>query len=159
MLVGILTVSESVYRGRRTDVSGERVRTWVASVGDQVAEALVVPDDRSLIEEALIRLADQSEVELILTTGGTGLAPTDVTPEATRAVIEREVPGIVEAMRVHALAKSPRAMLSRAVAGVRKRTLIVNLPGSPKGVDESLELVYPHLAHAVALIRERPAGH
>lgn len=159
MLVGIVTVSDGVYNGRRNDESGERVRAFVEAAGDHVAEALVVPDERSLIEEALIHLVDQKDVELLLTTGGTGLAPRDVTPEATRAVIEREVPGIGEAMRLFALEKSPRAMLSRAVAGVRKRSLIVNLPGSPKGVEESLELLYPHLAHAVALIRERPAGH
>lgn len=159
MLVAIVTVSDGVYRGARRDESGARVRSVVEAAGDRVIEALVVPDERPLIEEVLIRLADQIGVELVLTTGGTGLGPRDVTPEATRAVIEKEVPGIAEAMRVQALEKSPRAMLSRGIAGVRKRTLIVNLPGSPRGVEESLEIVYPSLAHAVALIRERPAGH
>lgn len=159
MLVGIVTVSDGVYGGSREDESGRRLRSLVEAAGDQVVEALVVPDERGLIEEALIHLVDRHGVELVLTTGGTGLAPRDVTPEATRAVIEKEVPGIAEAMRVLALDKSPRAMLSRGIAGVRRRALIVNFPGSPKGVEESFKIVYPHLSHAVALLRERPAGH
>ena len=111
------------------------------------------------IEAVVVELVDTLDVDLVLTTGGTGLAPRDVTPEATRRVIDREAPGIAEAMRYYSLAKSPRAMLSRAIAGVRRNTLIVNLPGSVRGVKECLDAIYAQLPHAVSLIRQAPVDH
>jgi molybdenum cofactor synthesis domain-containing protein len=116
----------------------------------------VVPDDSPSIQATLMDWADQARLDLILTTGGTGFAPRDVTPEATRAVIEREAPGLAEAMRAASLAKTPHAMLSRAVCGIRGRTLVINLPGSPKAARENLETILPAIPHAIALLRESP---
>jgi molybdenum cofactor synthesis domain-containing protein len=123
------------------------------------SEAVVIPDEQPLIERTLTRLADERDLDLVLTTGGTGLAPRDVTPQATRAVIDFEVPGLAEAMRAVSLGKTPAAMLSRAVAGVRRHTLIVNLPGNPKGVRECLEAILPALPHAVALLHSEVGDH
>src|SRR5690606_15064827 len=127
--------------------------------GHQIVAHRIVPDEGEAIQQALLEMVDEIDVELVLTTGGTGVAPRDVTPEATRSILEKEVPGIPEAMRYHSLAQSPRAMLTRAAAGVRKASLIVNLPGSVRGVQECLDAIYPQLVHAVALIRQRPHDH
>ena len=148
--VAILTVSDRSAEGTRQDESGAVIREMVtASLDANIVAYLVVPDERPAIEAALRGWADRREADLVLTTGGTGLAPRDVTPEATRAVVEREVPGIPEAMRAASLAKTPFAMLSRMVAGTRGQTLIVNLPGSPKAVRENLAVVLPALPHAL----------
>ncbi len=159
MRVGVVTVSDGVFYGHREDESGRAICEVVQHAGHVVVSHRVVPDEMEAIKAALFEMVDELDVDLVLTTGGTGVAPRDVTPEATRAILEKEVPGIPEAMRYHGLAKSPRAMFSRAVAGVRKRTLIVNLPGSVRGVQESLEAIYSELEHAVALIRGQPVDH
>lgn len=150
MRVAILTLSDT--RGPREDESGRVVASLVEGWPEAVVvERALLPDDREAIEAALKRLADEVKVALVLTTGGTGVAPRDVTPEATIAVCDRLVPGLPEVMRAASLAKTPMAALSRAVAGLRGSTLIVNLPGSPKGARECLEAVAPVLPHAVTL--------
>lgn len=157
MRVGVITISDGVYHQRRDDESGRAIVDWVRRAGDEVAEHRIVPDELGAIESVLMHMADRLDLDLVLSTGGTGLGPRDVTPEATRRVIEREVPGIAEAMRAKSLEKTPMAMLSRAVAGVRRETLIVNLPGSPKGVRECLEFIYAQLPHACEILRGRTA--
>jgi molybdopterin adenylyltransferase len=157
--VGILTASTLGARGEREDTSGLAIRELVAQIDGNVEAYRVVTDDRTIIATALREWADDLGLDLILTTGGTGLSPTDVTPEATRDVIEREVPGLAEAMRLEGLKYTPRAMLSRAMAGIRGRTLIVNLPGSPKGVRESLGAILGVLPHALEILQRRPTDH
>jgi molybdopterin adenylyltransferase len=159
--VGILTISTKGAAGAREDASGEVIRELVTAppFSATVAERAIVADDRAAIEAILRRWADEQRLDLILTTGGTGLSPTDVTPEATLAVLERQALGIVEAMRQETVAKTPFAMLSRAVAGTRGATLIINLPGSPKGVRECLEVVLPVLPHAIELVSGRHTEH
>ena len=163
MRVGILTISDRSARGDRPDASGPAIAELLAArlPGVETATA-VAPDEIPAIRETLIEWADRRQLDLILTTGGTGFAPRDVTPEATRAVIERETPGIPEALRSASLRITPHAMLSRAAAGIRGRTLIVNLPGSPKAVRENLEVLIPILPHALAVLQDSPnaeAGH
>jgi len=148
MKIGILCVSDRCSRGACEDRSGALIREIVASVSTQT-DYLLVPDEKDEIQTALIKLADQAHCDVVFTTGGTGFAPRDVTPEATLAVIDRAAPGISEAIRAKSLLITPHAMLSRAVSGIRSKTLIVNLPGSPKAVRESLEIVLPILPHAV----------
>lgn len=148
----VLTVSDRSARGERPDESGPAAAAMLAAAGYQVAAQSVVPDERGEIEAALAALAEAGTA-LVVTTGGTGFSPRDVTPEATAAVCQRMVPGIPEAMRLASLAVTPRAMLSRAAAGIRDRTLIVNLPGSPKAVRENLEAVLPALRHGLEVLR------
>ncbi|MBU0495359.1 MAG: MogA/MoaB family molybdenum cofactor biosynthesis protein [Chloroflexi bacterium] len=154
---GILTVSDRSARGEREDASGPLLAQLAQErLGAQVTLTAIVPDERAEIATILRRWADEDRLDLVLTTGGTGLAPRDVTPEATRDVIERETPGLAEAMRAASLRVTPHAMLSRAVAGIRGRCLIVNLPGSPKAVRENLDTIAPALPHGLALLQEAP---
>jgi molybdopterin adenylyltransferase len=158
----VLTISDRSARGERQDSSGPALVDLIKSQGWTVTRTEILPDDLNILRESLTILVDRGEVDIILTTGGTGFAPRDVTPEATRAVIEREAPGLVEAMRSASAAKSPHAMLSRAVAGIRGKVLIINLPGSPKAAVENLQVVLPALDHAVQLLKDDPraeAGH
>ncbi|HEY8486417.1 MAG TPA: MogA/MoaB family molybdenum cofactor biosynthesis protein [Limnochordales bacterium] len=156
---GVVTVSDGVSAGRREDRSGELLCRLVEQAGGRVEFRRVVPDEAEQIRRVLLEAADVHRLDLVVTTGGTGLAPRDVTPEATLSVVERLVPGLPEAMRWAALARTPTAMLSRAVAGVRGRTLIVNLPGSPRGVQESWQAIAGQLPHAVALLRGEQGLH
>lgn len=158
--IGVLTISDSGAKGVREDTSGERIRAMVSQLPEAViSEGAIIPDEREQIEATLREWSDEKQVNLILTTGGTGLAPRDVTPEATKAVIEREAPGIAEAMRAASLQHTPFGMLSRGVAGTRGHTLIINLPGSPKAVQECLECILPVLPHAINLLIEGPKEH
>ena len=158
--VGVLTISDSGAKGAREDTSGEKIRELVMQLPEAVISAgAIIPDERELIESTLCEWCDDKHLNLIITTGGTGLAPRDITPEATKAVIDREAPGIAEAMRSVSLQHTPFGMLSRGVAGTRGRTLIINLPGSPKAVKECLEYVLPVLPHAINLLVEGPREH
>jgi molybdenum cofactor synthesis domain-containing protein len=151
---GIITVSDRSSRGEREDLSGPEIRKWAENNNISVEKEAIVPDEADQIRKILIELSDEG-IELLLTTGGTGFAPRDVTPEATKEVIEREAPGFAEAMRMKSLEITPHAMLSRAVSGIRKRTLIINLPGSPKGARENLQFIEKAIPHAVDLLRNK----
>lgn len=155
---GILTLSDRSSRGERPDSSGPALARHIEAEGWSVTKQSILPDEESAIREILASWADSQDLDILLTTGGTGFSPRDVTPEATRAVIEREAPGLAEAMRAASLKITPHAMLSRVVAGIRKKTLIINLPGSPKGAVENLQVITPVLSHAVQLLREDPAS-
>lgn len=155
---GVLTLSDRSAKGERADVSGPALADLVHARGWSVVKQAILPDDESTIHAALTEWADSGELDIILTTGGTGFAPRDVTPEATRKVIQREAPGLAEAMRADSLKKTPHAMLSRAVAGIRGRTLIINLPGSPKGAVENLQTVLSVLPHAIQLLTDDPTS-
>ncbi len=152
--IGVITVSDKGSRGERVDESGPAITEMVESLG-KVVSYLVLPDDLDVLKEALTDLSDREKVDLIFTTGGTGLSPRDNTPEATLAVIGREVPGLAEAMRQESMKKTNRAMLSRAVAGIRNCTLIINLPGSVKAVTECLEVILPALPHGLEILSGR----
>jgi molybdenum cofactor synthesis domain-containing protein len=157
--VAILTISDRSSRGERPDTSGPALAELVKSQEWQVVGQEIVSDDLESIKEKFQKWSDSGETDVILATGGTGFARRDVTPEATRAIVERLTPGLDEAMRSASLQITPHAMLSRAVSGIRKQTLIINLPGSPKGATENLQVVLPALEHAVHLLREEDAGH
>ena len=152
----MLTVSDGVVAGTREDASGDLLGDLLLAEGYEVTRR-VVPDETEAIAGAILELADEARV--VLTTGGTGVAPRDVTPEATRSVIDREAPGIAEAIRADSLAKTPHALLSRGVAGVHNRTLVVNLPGSPGGCRDGFAVLRPALAHAVGLLADEPTSH
>ena len=152
-----MTVSDRSFRGERPDAGGPLVAEMLKNAGYEVVTTAIVPDEQDQIEEKLRQIADSGEVQLLVTTGGTGFAPRDVTPEATLSVCERLTPGIPEAMRYASMQVTNRAMLSRAQAGIRKGTLIINLPGSPKAAKENLEAVLPALAHGLEMLSGRPA--
>lgn len=154
--IGILTVSDRSSRGERTDASGPALVEIIQTKGWDVAETLIVPDDLDVLRDTLILWVDSGDMDIILTTGGTGFAPRDITPEATRTVVDKLAPGLAEAMRIASLQITPHAMLSRAIAGIRGRVLIVNLPGSPKAARENLQVILPVLGHAVQLLCDSP---
>ena len=156
---GILTVSDRSSRGERSDESGPALVELVKERNWQVVRRDIVPDELEAIKSLMSSWADSGEIDVLLTTGGTGFAPRDVTPEATSSIVERLTPGLDEAMRAASLKITPYAMLSRAISGIRKRTLIINLPGSPKGAGENFREIIPVLEHAVKLLREEEAGH
>lgn len=143
--IGILTISDKGFRGERVDKSGEVIRRKIAVLSGKILKYEIIPDEQKIIKNKLIDFADRKKIDLIITTGGTGLSPRDVTPEATLEVIDKEVPGIPQIMRFESLKKTPHAMISRAIAGIRGQSLIINLPGSPKAVDECLEIILPIL--------------
>ncbi|MCU0484902.1 MAG: MogA/MoaB family molybdenum cofactor biosynthesis protein [Anaerolineales bacterium] len=160
--VGIVTVSDRSASGERPDASGPALKQRIVAEGWQVTRQAITPDELIGLQDLLAEWADSGECDVILTTGGTGFSPRDITPEATLAVITRAAPGLVEAMRQASLRVTPHAMLSRAVAGLRARTILINLPGSPRGAVENLEVILPVLPHAVQLLQEDPraeAGH
>ena len=159
MRLAILTISDAGSRGERADVSGDAIAAWATTKGYTLAARSLVPDETGRIAATLAGWADGDTADLILTTGGTGLSPRDVTPEATRAVLDKEAPGIAEALRVSVLPRFPRAALSRGTAGVRGRTLIVNLPGSTGGVRDGLGVLDPIIDHAVQIVRGEHTTH
>lgn len=151
--VGIITVSDKGSRGEREDKAGPAIQEMVEAKGWQVAATAIIPDEQKIIEAKLVEYADDLKLDVIFTTGGTGFAERDVTPEATLAVIDKQAPGLAEAMRLESLKVTPTAMLSRATAGIRGRTVIVNLPGSPKAVRECLAVILPALEHGVEILQ------
>ena len=151
--VGILTISDKGSRGEREDLSGKVIEEIVKKINGEVKYYQIIPDEKDIIQEELIKAVDKLHLDLILTTGGTGLGKRDVTPEATSAIIEKEVPGISEIIRSESFKKTNRAILSRGMAGIRKESLIINLPGSPKGVRESLEIILEALPHGIEILK------
>jgi len=157
--IGILTISDKGWRGQRHDESGNAIRDGLSSLDNRVVKYEVVPDEADVIAEKLTEWADEGGIDLILTTGGTGLGPRDTTPEATLSVVDKIAPGFTEAMRAETFKMVPYAILSRAVAGIRGRCLIINLPGSPKAVRECLEVVLPVIPHAIEIIKGEVTEH
>lgn len=145
----ILTISDKGSRGERQDTSGPQLQGQLTNAGFRIVDYIIVPDQQELIRETIVKWVDQDQIDLIVTTGGTGLSPSDRTPEATRPLLDFEIPGIPEAMRITSFAKTPNAVLSRGVAGIRKESLIINLPGSERAARENLEVVLPALHHAL----------
>ncbi len=150
---GIITVSDKGSRGEREDISGREIRKLLEGISVKVVDYEIIPDEKDIIIDKLLEYADRKNLDLIVTTGGTGVSPRDVTPDATLEVIEKEIQGMSEAMRRESAAATPHAMISRAVTGVRKNSLIINLPGSPKGATENLVVVLPALRHAIEKIK------
>jgi molybdenum cofactor synthesis domain-containing protein len=150
---GIITVSDRGSQGAREDLSGPEVARLLQGIDCRIEQTVIVPDETDRIREILVRFADEEKLDLIVTTGGTGVSPRDVTPDATLAVIQKEIPGMAEAMRRASAAKTPHAMISRAIVGIRGASLIVNLPGSPRGARENLEVLLPAIPHAVEKIK------
>ncbi len=150
---GIITISDRGWRGEREDISGREVRKLLEGMSIEVLDYEIIPDEKEIIVDKLIKFTDKRRLDLIVTTGGTGVSPRDVTPDATLEVIEKEVPGMAEAMRRESAALTPHAMISRAVTGIRKNSLIINLPGSPKSVRENLTVILPALRHALEKIK------
>jgi len=146
---GIITVSDKGSQGKREDLSGPAIAEMLAGAAIQIKQTLIIPDEVDQIQQAIIKFADVEKLDLILTTGGTGVSPRDLTPDATLKVIDKEIPGMAEAMRIASMKITPHAMISRAIAGIRGRTLIINLPGSPKGAKENLAVILPALRHAI----------
>ena len=159
MRIAVLTVSDAGSRGERADTSGDAIVAWAAARGDSIAARALVPDDAAAIVSCLLGWCDADVADLVLTTGGTGLSPRDLTPEATRVVLEREAPGIAERIRVSCMESFPRAALSRGLAGVRHRSLIVNLPGSTGGVRDALAALAPIVQHACDILRGEVTDH
>jgi molybdenum cofactor synthesis domain-containing protein len=155
--VGILTISDKGWRGEREDLSGPEIRRLISGLPARVEAYEVIPDEEEIILQKLLDYADGKKLDLILTTGGTGLSPRDVTPEATRRVLHKEIPGMAEAMRAQAMKITPLAMLSRATAGIRGQSLILNLPGSPQAVRENLAVILPVLKHALEKVQGDPS--
>jgi molybdopterin adenylyltransferase len=155
--VAILTISDKGSKGEREDSSGPLIQEMIKDLPAEVTHYEIIPDEKEMIVQALKKSADQLKADLILTTGGTGMSPRDVTPDATLQVVERQVPGFAEAMRAESLKKTPHAMISRAVSGIRGSTLIVNLPGSPKSVKENLAVILPALPHALSKLKGDPS--
>ena len=153
----IITVSDKGAEGKREDTTGPIISKLLTKVGFVKKELIIIPDNKELIKEKICYLADELKVDLVVTNGGTGVSPEDITPEATKEVIDKEIPGMAEAMRSESLKKTPHAMLSRAVCGVRGSTLVVNLPGSPRGAKENLEVIIPALPHAIEKIKGDPS--
>lgn len=151
--VAVITSSDSGYEGKREDKSGPEIERIVKEYGYEVVHTIILPDERKILANEMMRIADNDIADLILTTGGTGVSPRDWTPEATKDIVEREVPGIPEAMRAYSLQITKRAMLSRAAAGIRKETLIINMPGSPKAVDECLQYIISELDHGLKILK------
>ena len=157
--LGIVTISDKAWQGQRPDKSGQVIQNSLSAIDSQVVKYEVIPDEADIIAQKLAQWADEGGVDVILTTGGTGLAPRDVTPEATLSVVDKVVPGLAEMMRVQTFSITPFSMVSRAVAGVRKKCLIINLPGSPKAVQECLEVILPVIAHSVEIIKGEVTEH
>jgi molybdenum cofactor synthesis domain-containing protein len=153
IVAAVVTVSDKGYAGEREDASGPLLASLLRKLGAEVVSQTIVPDERADVERTLKTLADETQVDLVVTTGGTGPAPRDITPEATWAVTEREMPGLAEVLRFEGYRKTPLAVISRGVAGIRGRTLIINLPGSPKAVREGMETLAPILPHAIRMLR------
>ena len=157
MKTGILTISDKGARQERVDTSGPAVAEVLKGIGAVIDKYEIIPDEIDVIAQKLVEYADDLRLDLVITTGGTGVAPRDVTPDATRMVIEKEIPGMAEAMRTESLKKTPHAVISRAIAGIRGRTLMINLPGSPRGATENLRAILSAIPHAVAKIQGDPA--
>ena len=156
--VAVITSSDSGFAGQREDKSGPVIVDFVKNAGFEVVHTILLPDDKLMLEMEMARICDENIADLILTTGGTGFSPRDVMPEATKTISQKDVPGIPEAMRYFSLQITGRAMLSRAAAGIREKTLIVNMPGSPKAVTECLEYILPHLTHGLEILTERTSN-
>lgn len=151
--IGVITVSDKGSEGKREDTSGPLIEEMLKCIGGVLKEYIIVADEKEEIIKALKYMSDEANIDIVFTTGGTGFSSRDITPEATLDVIEKLAPGISEAIRMRSLDITPKAMLSRAVSGIRKKTLIINLPGSPKGVKESLEIVMPALSHGIGILK------